>query len=77
MGPSGWTRPAARCLSHGAQITNSPYDLDLSRNAARGLPSYVVERNTPPDDPFGVAELERVLRVFDRDSSALPPGCLP
>jgi len=45
---------------------NSPYELDLSGESARG------ETPAAVDMPFGVAELERVLRCFDADAGALP-----
>ena len=71
--PSGWMGPAAPCsLNMGGTITNSPYDMDLSRNAARGLSLTSSNGTSPPDDAFGVAELERLLRPFDRDSTGLP-----
>jgi hypothetical protein len=66
-------------LSSGTAIKNSPYDLDLSRGAAHGLCSSgtaLGASGAPPDNPFGVAELERVLRPFDRDSSILPSSRL-
>ena len=64
---------ASTASSTGTSIVNCPYDLDLSRNAAYGLPSNSLGTGAPPDDPFGVAEFERVLRPYDRDSSLLPP----
>ena len=57
----------------GGTIVNCPYDLDLSLNAAHGLTLSSSNGNSPPDDPFGPAELERVLRPYDRDSIILPP----
>jgi hypothetical protein len=49
-------------------VLNNPYCLNLSRNISRGLSSP-----TPAaDNPFGPAELERLLRPFDRDASSLP-----
>ncbi len=70
IGLDGAGRPLF--LNIGAQITNSPYDMDLSRNAARGLSLTSSNGTSPPDDAFGVAELERLLRAFDRDSTGLP-----
>ncbi len=60
--------PAGRPLyvSMGGRTRNSPYDIDLSHNAA-----HATNANTP-DSPYSVAELEQVLRPYDRDSSALP-----
>ena len=60
----------------GETIINYPYDFDSRRNAAHGLPAAVLGNNAPPDDAFGPAELERVLRPFDRDSSLLPSRLL-
>lgn len=47
--------------------TNHPYELNLSRKRDRGLPSP-----TLLDNPFSVAELERLFRPFDRDTFRLP-----
>jgi hypothetical protein len=47
---------------------NTPYDMDLSAKAARGLSSPT----SAADNPFGPAELERILRPFDRDAASLP-----
>jgi hypothetical protein len=57
-------------LSMGGLTMNAPYDIDLSRNAARATGP------TTPDSPFSVAELERILRSPDRDSPTLPPRLL-
>ena len=53
-------------ISMGGQVANGPYDIDLTRNA----PHAVNQAYT--DNPFGVAEFERILRPFDRDSNTLP-----
>jgi hypothetical protein len=62
-------------ISMGGMIKNTPYDIDLSRNAARAttLNNYAPPT---PDSPFSVAELERVLRASDRDAITLPPRLL-
>ena len=52
----------------GSGLADLPYELNLARNAARGLPSTA----TGPDNPFGLAELERLLRPYDRDATTLP-----
>ena len=57
-------------LSMGGSSMNSPYDTDLSRNAARATGA------TTPDSPFSVAELERILRSSDRDATTLPTRLL-
>ena len=47
-------------------LKNVPYEINLASNAPRGLP------DSPIDSPFSAAELERVLRPFDRDTGSLP-----
>ncbi len=47
---------------------NSPYAMNLGPRASRGLSSL----SGAPDNPFSVAELERVLRPYDRDATTLP-----
>ena len=68
--------PAGQPLyaSAGNWLANTPYDLDLSRYAGRGLPYNANYANPNPagDDPFSAAELERLLRPFDRDAPGLP-----
>ena len=64
---------ASTASSTGTSIMNCPYDIDLSPNAAHGLTLSSSNTGAPPDDPFGMAEFERVLRPYDRDSSLLPP----
>ncbi|MBN2023001.1 MAG: hypothetical protein JW809_09415 [Pirellulales bacterium] len=49
------------------ETVDQPYELDLGRDAARSL-----SRNQPTDNPFSVAELERVLRMYDGDAANLP-----
>ncbi len=48
--------------------SDDPYELNLSQNTSRGLSSP----SAAPDNPFSVAELERLLRPFDRDATRLP-----
>src|SRR5690606_35542885 len=53
---------------------DSPYELNLSTTTAAGI-NYTTDGATAMmagDAPFTVAELERVLRVFDADSGTLP-----
>ena len=67
--------PAGRplYLNMGSQITNSPYDLNLARNVLRGLPSLTLSNTSfMLNNPYGPAELETILRPFDRDASGLP-----
>ena len=62
---------------------DSPYELNLNRKAVRGSTSPIVtvgsiaagsEEATPNpiDAPFTPAELERILRMYDLDTSELP-----
>ncbi len=44
---------------------NNPYELNLSRKAARATP-------TAPDNAFTTSELERILRFYDIDAISLP-----
>ncbi len=46
---------------------DDPYELNLSRSAARGM-----EGSSGVDNPFTPAELERVLRPYDVDTALLP-----
>ncbi|MDZ4657706.1 MAG: hypothetical protein SH868_09040 [Bythopirellula sp.] len=47
-------------------VEDNPYEEDISLTGARG-------EGTSVDNPFSLAELERVLRVFDLDSGTLSP----
>ncbi|MCA9236544.1 MAG: hypothetical protein KDA44_13805 [Planctomycetales bacterium] len=49
-----------------AMLADSPYEIDLSDKAPRGVSL------TGADSPFSMAELERALRLFDRDAATLP-----
>ncbi|MCC6493961.1 MAG: hypothetical protein IT424_13185, partial [Pirellulales bacterium] len=51
---------------------DSPYELNLSQATAPGVQGYANSNLTGADAPFAVGELERVLRVYDADSGALP-----
>jgi hypothetical protein len=53
-------------VSLGGPVANGPYDIDLSRHAAHASEQATV------DNPFGVAEFERILRIYDRDAGTLP-----
>ena len=53
-------------ISLGGPVCNGPYDIDLTRNAPHAVSQATV------DNPFGVAEMERILRCYDRDSATLP-----
>jgi hypothetical protein len=50
----------------GGSITNNPYEFNLSPNVARGSATSTLS------NPFCSAELERVLRPYDRDAPSLP-----
>lgn len=61
------------------EVLNNPYWLNLSRN----VPRPATNSGTTADNPFTVAELERILRQFDGDAgmlasrlAALAPGLL-
>ena len=54
-------------ISMGGPVANGPYDIDLTRNAA-----HAVSQPNTPDNPFGVAELESLLRSYDRDAGMFP-----
>ncbi len=47
-------------------VEDNPYELDLSTTGARG-------DGTSVDNPFSVAELERLLRAYDLDAGTLSP----
>jgi hypothetical protein len=76
--PSGKFRwgldPTGRPIMQGVGLANQnvvvygslPYETNLGLNTSRGLPS-TASANDPPDNPFSVNELERILRPFDRD----------
>ena len=69
---------SALCGNWTANVrSGNPYELDLSLGQPRGL------RPSAPFNPFSVAELEPILRPFDRDTMTLPnrllklsPTCL-
>ncbi len=52
----------------GAGTADNPYELNLARDVARGLSNS----NNAADNPFSVAELERILRPYDKDAPRLP-----
>src|SRR5690606_23462949 len=61
-------------------VDDSPYETNLSASSRRGAPRLDAVRNfasnTPtnqPDDaPFGVAEMERLLRAHDPETGTAP-----
>ncbi|MCE5269229.1 MAG: hypothetical protein LLG00_15235, partial [Planctomycetaceae bacterium] len=58
-------------MSHmGESTADNPYELNLGPSVARGLP------NGTPNNPFSPAELERILRPFDKDAPGLPARLL-
>jgi len=71
-----WTKAAGLWPNEGI---DDPYEIDLGAKAPHGL-SFGLTK----DNPFSAAELERILRPFDRDVANLPqrlaqlaPGLLP
>jgi len=56
-------------------VVDSPYELNLSQKTAEGVQfaSDGAQSYTAADAPFSIAELERVLRVYDFDAGKLPP----
>ena len=62
-------------LAMGGTTIDNPYELDLSHVAAHGTPNPPGVGGVIPNKPnnlFSPAELERLLRPFDRDASGLP-----
>ena len=53
-------------VSYGGPVANSPYDIDITLNAPHAVDLPGV------NSPFGVGELERILRFPDRDAPSLP-----
>lgn len=68
-GVAHWTNPQDFNLTR-----NNPYQIDLSRPAARASSSLATAGawSSPLDAPFTIYELERLLRSTDRDAAALP-----
>lgn len=62
----------ARATEYGNLAADSPYELDVTLNAPRGV-SGPATGPTSADAPFSLAELEATLRIFDADAAALPP----
>ncbi len=50
-------------------VDDSPYEMNLSSSARRGLPSTISQDD---DAPFAVAELERLLRSYDPEAGTAP-----
>jgi hypothetical protein len=53
-------------------LVDSPYEINLSDRISSGVhggPGQAM----PDDSPFSLAELERVLRLYDVDAGSLPP----
>jgi hypothetical protein len=63
--PGGGTTNNPPTYAYGT--SNDPYELNLWREAAHG-----VDSPSTVDNPFSPAELERLLRPFDRDTESLP-----
>ncbi|MEN6406974.1 MAG: hypothetical protein ABFC77_10945, partial [Thermoguttaceae bacterium] len=58
---------SSKYLGYGSGILNNPYEVNLN-SSAKGLVSASSGNNL-----FGVGELERLLRPYDRDAASLPP----
>ena len=56
----------------GSEGTDDPYELRLDRKAARNV-TLTTTGTTLLDNLFSIADLEPVLRPYDRDSLQLPP----
>ena len=54
---------------HGNLILDSPYELKLSNTAPAGVSGNLTA--SPTHTPFSLAELERVLRLYDADPASL------
>jgi len=68
----GGVSSGAIYFGYGSLINGLPYQMNLGPDQARGLPN----NTTAPDNPFSLAELERILRPFDRDAPTLPQRLL-
>ena len=55
-------------VGFGCYVGDSPYELQIGQNQFYGQPSSA----KTVDNPFSPAELERILRPFDRDAPSLP-----
>jgi len=64
-----WRQTIGGGAATGQQPIDDPYEFDPSQRDARGLASAGTQ---PVDLPFSPAELERVLRCYDRDAPTLP-----
>lgn len=62
--------PLFASMGQPTDLANGPYKINLSQGAPRGL-STPMAANVP-NNPYSLAELERVLRPYDRDTSLLP-----
>jgi hypothetical protein len=61
--------PASNTNPYFGQLETNPYAIDLSPKAIKGIPAPSAKLN---DNPFSVAELERILRIYDPDANSLP-----
>jgi hypothetical protein len=59
---------SANYVGFGSSTQQNPYEINFGSGVSRGLSSG----STASNNPFGVAELERILRPFDRDAPNLP-----
>lgn len=67
IGLNGFGQPIFDVTNMGLEKGNSPYEMNLSHDAARGDAAGI----NAIDRPFSPAELERVLRSFDGSNGAL------
>ena len=54
------------------QTYNDPYEINLNQQGKRAAGSPTASGTYPADEPFAPGELERILRQYDIDASALP-----
>jgi len=68
LGLNNFGQPVYEALADTINLdSNTPYELDLSSQATRGV------NPNGADAPFSLGELERVLRPYDVDAGKLPP----
>ncbi len=59
----------ANYVGFGSGTVNNPYEMSFGSNVIRGLPTAA---STTLNNPFSASEMERLLRPYDRDATALP-----
>ena len=63
-------RPLWASMGRDTQLPDVPYKINLSPKAPHGATTPA--NQYVPDNPFSPAEMERMLRPFDRDNATLP-----